>query len=88
MENKYEISLSTSAAEQIKEQFKKRNTLNAYLRLGVKGGGCSGLSYVLQYEDSDPKEKDLLFIIHDIKVVVDKKSIIYLNGSILDWKKL
>lgn len=87
MENEYQIFVSTSAAAQIKEQFKKRGTPDAYLRLGVKGGGCSGFSYVLQYEDSVPREKDFLFIIHDIKVVVDKKSIIYLNGSTLDWEK-
>lgn len=87
MKNEYQVFVSIKAAQQIKEQFKKRQTPDAYLRLGVKGGGCSGFSYVLQYEDSDPKEKDLLFIIHDIKVVVDKKSIIYLNGSILDWEK-
>lgn len=87
MEKEYQIKFSEAAAEQIKEQFKKRGTPNAYLRLGVKGGGCSGLSYVLQYEDSEPRDKDLVFTLHDIKVIVDKKSIIYLNGSTLDWEK-
>jgi iron-sulfur cluster assembly protein len=87
MENEYQVFISESAAGQIKDQFKKRGTPDAYLRLGIKGGGCSGFSYVLQYEDSAPREKDLLFTVHDIKVIVDKKSIIYLTGTILDWEK-
>lgn len=86
-EKSYQISVSVKAAEQIKLQLQKRGTPSAYLRLGIRGGGCSGFTYVLQYEDDPPKQKDLVFISEGINVVVDTKSIIYLNGSILDWEK-
>jgi iron-sulfur cluster assembly protein len=86
-EKSYTISVSPKAAEQVKNQLIKRGTPEAYLRLGIKGGGCSGFSYVIQFEDSPPKEKDFLFEMEGVKVLVDKKSILYLNGSILDWEK-
>lgn len=86
-ENIYKISISVKAAEQIKLQLKKRGTPESYLRLGVKGSGCSGHSYFLQYEDSSPRAKDLVFDSEGINIIVDTKSIIYLNGSTLDWEK-
>jgi iron-sulfur cluster assembly protein len=87
MNDQYNIDVSDTAIEQIKKQLEKRNTPDAYLRLGVKGGGCSGFSYVIQFEDESPREKDLLFEIKGVKVLVDKKSILYLNGTILNWEK-
>lgn len=86
-EKTYNISVSPKAIEQIKNQLAKRGTLESYLRLGVKGGGCSGYKYVLQYEDNPPREKDLLFEVDTVKILVDKKSILYLNGTVLDWEK-
>jgi iron-sulfur cluster assembly protein len=82
----YSVSISPLAALKVKEKMLSRGTADCYLRLGVKGGGCSGLTYVLEYEDS-PKEKDLIFESEDIKIVVDKKSILYLNGTILNWEQ-
>lgn len=64
-----------------------------FLRLGVKGGGCSGFSYLLEF-DGEIKEHDKVFEFSfpksadaepKIKVVVDKKSYIYLNGTTLDY---
>lgn len=83
----YQVGISTDAAEKVKEQLAKRGTPEAYLRLGVKGGGCSGFSYVLRFEDSAPKPKDIVFDIEGVHIVVDNKSILYLNGCILDWEK-
>lgn len=85
--NQYNISISPKAAEQVKSQLMKRGTPDSYLRLGVKGAGCSGYSYVIQFEDEPPREKDFLFEIEGIKILVDKKSVLYLNGSTLDWEK-
>lgn len=81
------ICLSEAAANQIKLQLEKRGTPNASLRLGVKGGGCSGFTYILEFEDSQPRIKDEVSYQHNIKIVIDKKSLIFLNGSTLDWKK-
>jgi len=83
----YQISLTPVAAEKVKDQLSKRGTPEAYLRLGIKGGGCSGFSYVLQFEDAPPRAKDILFDVEGVHVIVDNKSILYLNGTTLDWKK-
>ena len=87
MDTEYTITISEKAAEAAKLQLEKRNTPESYLRLGIKGGGCSGFSYVLMFEDDPPKDRDLVFEQHGVKIVIDKKSIVYLNGAILDWEK-
>jgi iron-sulfur cluster assembly protein len=86
-EKTYQISISLSAAEQIKSQLEKRGTPNSYLRLGIRGGGCSGFSYVIQFEDNEPRDRDVVFSEHGVRVIVDKKSLLYLNGSTLEWEK-
>ncbi len=86
MTDKYNISVTALAAIHIQNKLVARNTPNAYIRLGVKGGGCSGYTYILQYED-DLKVEDLFFESEGVKIIVDKKSILYLNGTSLDWKQ-
>ena len=56
------------------------------LRLGVQGGGCSGLSYVIKF-DTQPRERDRVFQYGDVRVFVDPKSFIYLHGMVLDWEE-
>lgn len=82
----YQVFISPEAAEQIKQQLQTRGTPDAYLRLGIKGGGCSGFSYVLRYE-GEVKPKDLHFEIDGLHILIDRKSILYLNGCTLDWEK-
>ena len=55
------------------------------LRLGVQGGGCSGLSYSVRF-DSQPRERDRVFTFDGVRVFVDPKSFIYLHGMILDYQ--
>ena len=57
---------------------------NAFIRVGVKGGGCSGLTYNLEF-DKDLKEEDKLFEDKGGKIVVDKKSFLYLVGTELQY---
>lgn len=57
---------------------------NAFIRVGVKSGGCSGLSYVLKF-DSEFTEQDTILEDNGVKVVCDKKSILYLAGTTLDY---
>src|SRR5580698_4701286 len=54
------------------------------LRLGVQGGGCSGLSYNIRF-DTQPRERDRVFQFEDVRVFVDPKSFIYLHGLTLDY---
>ncbi len=55
-----------------------------FIRVGVKSGGCSGLSYELTF-DKEEKENDKVFENNDIKIIVDKKSFLYLVGTTLDY---
>ena len=56
------------------------------LRVGVQGGGCSGLSYNIRF-DSQPRERDRIFQFGDVRLFVDPKSFIYLHGMILDYEE-
>jgi iron-sulfur cluster assembly protein len=56
------------------------------LRLGVQGGGCSGLSYNIRF-DTQPREQDRIFQFGDVRVFVDPKSFIYLHGMTLDYQE-
>lgn len=57
---------------------------NDFVRVGVKSGGCSGLSYDLKF-DKENHEGDKVFVDNDIKIIVDKKSFLYLIGTTLEY---
>lgn len=81
------ITLSETAAREINTIVKQQELdgSNIRLRVGVKGGGCSGFSYVLDLTEN-AKETDEVFEQHGIKVVCDPKSLLYLNGTTIDFK--
>jgi iron-sulfur cluster assembly protein len=86
------ITVSAPAVEMIKKQISKRGVAGASLRLGIRGGGCSGFSYVIEFHDGDPRPKDHVFDYKaedgtPVRVVVDKKSLVFLNGTELDWEQ-
>lgn len=56
------------------------------LRLGVLGGGCSGLSYSIRF-DTQPRERDRVFNFEDVRIFIDPKSFLYLNGMTLDYEE-
>jgi iron-sulfur cluster assembly protein len=80
-----EISLTDKAAAQVKK-LKAENSIPEHhgLRLGVKGGGCSGLSYVLAF-DEKPREKDRVMEVNGTTIFIDEKSLFYLSGTVLDF---
>lgn len=78
------VNLSESAVKQVKQLIEAQNLEGAFLRMGVKGGGCSGLSYNLEF-DTEIGQHDKVFEIDGIKVAVDAKSYLYLNGTTLDY---
>src|SRR5205809_3802027 len=81
------VALSEAATKQVKELKQAQNLPEtAFLRMGVKGGGCSGMSYALEF-DSEKGPHDKEFDIDGVKVVCDKKSYIYLTGTTLDYVK-
>jgi iron-sulfur cluster assembly protein len=78
------VTLSPSAVREVKRLIASKSEPEKYvLRMGVRGGGCSGLSYLLQIEPG-PKEKDRVFEFEGIKVAVDPKSLLFLAGTELD----
>jgi iron-sulfur cluster assembly protein len=78
------VNLTPTAAKRVKELMQSQNLPGAFLRMGVKGGGCSGYSYNLEF-DTELGKHDKQFDVDGVKVVVDAKSYLYLNGSMLDW---
>jgi iron-sulfur cluster assembly protein len=80
------ISISPAAAKRILKNLAHEGTPNGGLRLGVKGGGCSGLSYVMRY-DSQKQASDKVFEEHGARIFVDLKSYLYLRGLTLDWQE-
>lgn len=78
------MNLSETALKEVKRLIAGQNLENAFLRMGVKGGGCSGLSYSLEF-DTEVGPHDKTFDIDGVKVVCDAKSYLYLNGTTLDY---
>lgn len=79
------ITLSETALNRVRTFLKNRGS-GIGLRLGVKTSGCSGLVYVLEFVDK-LSEDDQVFEQDDIKIIVDKKSLVYLDGTQLDFVK-
>jgi len=86
------LGVSDKAVDAIRAALAKRGTPEAALRVGIKGGGCSGFSYVIEFADGPPRTGDTVLEFTDpekaaVKVFCDKKSMIYLGGSVLDFEK-
>ena len=82
------LEVTEKAVAKIRETLEKEGISPAEggLRLGVQGGGCSGLSYKIQF-DTQPRERDRVFQFGDVRIFVDPKSFIYLAGLTLDYQE-
>jgi iron-sulfur cluster assembly protein len=79
------ITMTEKASEHIKRHLQSRGQGHG-IRVGVKTTGCSGLAYVLEFVDQEALE-DAVFEINGIKVFIDPKSLVYLDGTELDFVK-
>lgn len=79
------VRLTKKAIEMAKAALLKRGTPEASLRLGVRGGGCSGVSYAIEFSDK-VRDRDHKFAFDGLSVVVDPKSLVYLRGAVLDYE--
>ena len=79
------IQVTDKAAARIREIMRDNGLSEGGLRVGVQGGGCSGLSYNLAL-DTEQRPGDRVFEQDGVKVFVDMKSLLYLSGATLDWK--
>jgi iron-sulfur cluster assembly accessory protein len=78
------ISLTTNAVTKVKEIMGQQNPVPTGLRVGVVGGGCSGFSYSMQFENGAGM-MDKVFDMDGLKVYVDATSVMYLNGCVVDY---
>jgi iron-sulfur cluster assembly protein len=79
------IELTPRAVEKVREIMRDQGLTEGGLRVGVKGGGCSGLSYNLAL-DTDERPGDKIYEVDGVKLFIDMKSLLYLDGSTLDYK--
>lgn len=80
------VQITEAAALQIKDMMKHNEEEGSYLRVAIQGGGCSGLSYGMGF-DQDKNDTDIEFEVHGIKVLVDQESAPVLKGTKIDYKQ-
>ncbi len=78
------LNLTANAIAKVKEIMSQQNPVPAGLRVGVVGGGCSGFSYSMNFENSAGM-MDKVYEFDGLKVFIDATSVVYLNGAIVDY---
>jgi iron-sulfur cluster assembly protein len=81
---KDQLALTERAAKKIEQLAERDGKPGQALRVGIMGGGCSGLSYTFSFVEK-AEQRDRIFEAYGQKLVVDPKSLLYLGGSVLDW---
>ncbi len=81
------VHLTERAAKEIQRVIEEHGmpAERTWVRVGAKGGGCSGFSYVLDFDSAGPTEFDLAFEMHGVRYIVDKKSEFFMGGTVLDF---
>jgi iron-sulfur cluster assembly accessory protein len=80
------ITVTEKAASEVRRVLTEQQfDEEVFLRVGISAGGCSGFNYVLQFDKNYDEANDSSYEQHGVKVVVDKKSDLYLDGTTLDW---
>lgn len=80
------VILTEAAAYEVKSMMEQNGMPDGYLKISVKGGGCTGLSYGMSAEET-PAENDDILEYYGVKVLVDKTDAPILNGTIIDFKQ-
>jgi iron-sulfur cluster assembly protein len=81
------VHVSARAAKVMHDQLVKRGTPDAAIRFGIRGGGCTGYTYVFEFSDKPPRANDhVVTCDNGVRVFVDPKSMIYLDGTKLDFE--
>ena len=80
------ITITESAKNKIRSLLLQRQTPDHYLRIGLQGGGCSGFMYKYEFAQR-PGQKDKVFEFDDVKICVDIKSYLFLNGMEIDYEE-
>ncbi|MEO8821852.1 MAG: iron-sulfur cluster assembly accessory protein [Ginsengibacter sp.] len=78
------VNLTRSAVEEITKLMTEESNRDKYLRIGVKGGGCSGMSYLLGFENKT--DKDEVYEINEVPCIINPSHLIYLNNMEINWE--
>jgi iron-sulfur cluster assembly protein len=81
-----DLEITGRAAKIMRDQLVKRGTPDSAIRFGIRGGGCTGYSYLFQYEDKGPRASDRVFEVGGVRVLVDPKSMRLLHGTRIDFE--
>ena len=82
--NQVPVTLTESAIKEIKRLLNEEEHAGKYLRVGVKGGGCSGMSYLLGFEHKT--DKDEIYEIDDISCIINPAHLLYLSNMEINWE--
>ena len=81
------LIVTDRAAKVMRAQLDKRGTPDGAIRFGIRGGGCTGYSYMFQFEDGDPRGKDsVIHAAHGVRVYLDPKSLVLVRGTEIDFE--
>ncbi len=80
------IVVTSRAAKVMREQLARRGTPQAAIRLGIRGGGCTGYSYLFEFDDREPRASDHVVVKDGVRVHVDPKSMLLLKGTEVDFE--
>jgi len=80
------VTVTARAAKIMQGQLVKRGTPQAAIRFGIRGGGCTGYSYMFQFEDGDPRPSDHVIDAYGVRVLVDPKSMVLIKGTTIDFE--
>lgn len=80
------LRVTSRAAKIMREQLFKRGTPDAAIRFGIRGGGCTGYSYLFEFEDGEPRKSDFVAVQDGVRVYVDPKSLRFLKGTTIDFE--
>ena len=82
------LTITKTAAEVMREQLDKRGSPDAAIRFGIRGGGCTGYSYVFEFSDKPPRKNDHVIEAElGVRLLVDPKSMIYLEGTTIHFER-
>lgn len=80
------IQVTSAAVDWVKKRRERLGQPNAALRVGVKGGGCAGYTYVTDLADGEPNARELVYEFDGLRVYVDERSLKFIEGSVIDAK--
>lgn len=81
-----DLVVTQRAAKVMQDQLQKRGTPQSAIRFGIRGGGCTGYSYMFRFEDGDPRANDHVIDAHGVRLFVDPKSMLLIRGTRIDFE--